>query len=125
MVCGEVGVECCLLGGDVGVCVLVWVLGVLVVLFDCSCGDYVLDQFVLIVEVDCIGCIKCIQVCLVDVIVGGVKYMYIVIVDLCIGCGLCLLLCLVDCIVLLFCGNGFMLQCGVLFCWVMVMWLLL
>lgn len=106
MVCGEVGVDCCLLGGDVGVWVLVQVLGVLVILFDCLCGEYKVVQVVLIVEVDCIGCIKCIQVCLVDVIVGGVKYMYMVIVDLCIGCELCILLCLVDCIELVLLQLG-------------------
>jgi electron transport complex protein RnfB len=54
-----------------------------------------------IVEADCIGCTKCIQVCPVDAIVGAAKLMHTVIVDDCTGCELCVPACPVDCIVLL------------------------
>ncbi|MFC5740906.1 RnfABCDGE type electron transport complex subunit B [Dyella tabacisoli] len=53
-----------------------------------------------IVEADCIGCTKCIQVCPVDAIVGAAKLMHTVIVDDCTGCELCVPACPVDCIVL-------------------------
>ncbi len=54
-----------------------------------------------IVEADCIGCTKCIQVCPVDAIVGAAKLMHTVIADDCTGCELCVPACPVDCIVLL------------------------
>jgi electron transport complex protein RnfB len=53
-----------------------------------------------IVEADCIGCTKCIQVCPVDAIVGGAKLMHSVIEDDCTGCELCVPACPVDCIAL-------------------------
>ncbi len=53
-----------------------------------------------IVEADCIGCTKCIQVCPVDAIVGASKLMHTVIADDCTGCELCVPACPVDCIVL-------------------------
>ncbi len=53
-----------------------------------------------VVEADCIGCTKCIQVCPVDAIVGAAKLMHTVIADDCTGCELCVPACPVDCIVL-------------------------
>lgn len=55
-------------------------------------------MLVVIDENNCIGCIKCIQVCLVDVIVGVMCVMYMVMSDFCIGCNLCVDLCLMYCI---------------------------
>lgn len=49
-------------------------------------------------EEECIGCVKCIQACPVDAIVGAPKLMHTVIADLCTGCDLCVLPCPVDCI---------------------------
>lgn len=46
----------------------------------------------------CIGCMKCIQACPVDAIVGTSKRMHTVIEDECTGCGLCVAPCPVDCI---------------------------
>jgi electron transport complex protein RnfB len=54
-----------------------------------------------IVEADCIGCTKCIQVCPVDAIVGAAKLMHTVIADDCTGCELCVPACPVDCIELI------------------------
>ncbi len=48
----------------------------------------------------CIGCMKCIQVCPVDAIVGAAKRMHTIIANECTGCGLCLPPCPVDCIAL-------------------------
>lgn len=53
-----------------------------------------------IIEPECIGCTKCIQVCPVDAIVGAGKRMHTVIDDRCTGCELCVPACPVDCIVL-------------------------
>jgi len=49
-------------------------------------------------EEECIGCMKCIQVCPVDAIIGGAKQMHTVLTDECTGCDLCLEPCPVDCI---------------------------
>lgn len=51
-----------------------------------------------IVEPECIGCTKCIQVCPVDAIVGSAKQMHTVIASACTGCDLCIPACPVDCI---------------------------
>lgn len=53
-----------------------------------------------VIEADCIGCTKCIQVCPVDAIVGAAKLMHTVIAEDCTGCELCVPACPVDCIVL-------------------------
>jgi Na+-translocating ferredoxin:NAD+ oxidoreductase subunit B len=52
-------------------------------------------------EAECIGCMKCINVCPVDAILGSAKHMHTVIADECTGCDLCVPACPVDCIDLL------------------------
>lgn len=49
-------------------------------------------------EPACIGCMKCIQACPVDAIVGAAKFMHTVIAAQCTGCELCIPPCPVDCI---------------------------
>jgi len=46
----------------------------------------------------CIGCMKCIEVCPVDAIIGTKKMMHSVISQECTGCKLCLKSCPMDCI---------------------------
>lgn len=46
----------------------------------------------------CIGCVKCINACPVDAIVGAPKLMHTVIADACTGCELCVPVCPMDCI---------------------------
>lgn len=46
----------------------------------------------------CIGCVKCINACPVDAIVGAPKKAHVVIDSLCTGCDLCIEPCPVDCI---------------------------
>ncbi len=58
-----------------------------------------IDMVVEIVEKDCIGCTKCIQVCPVDAIIGAAKQMHTIILDDCTGCDLCIPACPVDCII--------------------------
>jgi electron transport complex protein RnfB len=49
-------------------------------------------------EAECIGCMKCVQACPVDAILGSPKQMHTVIGDECTGCELCVAPCPVDCI---------------------------
>jgi len=49
----------------------------------------------------CIGCMKCIEACPVDAIIGSAKQMHTVINDICTGCELCVPACPVDCIEML------------------------
>jgi electron transport complex protein RnfB len=53
-----------------------------------------------IIEADCIGCVKCIPACPVDAILGASKFMHTVIASECTGCELCIAPCPVDCIVM-------------------------
>ena len=49
-------------------------------------------------EPECIGCMKCIQACPFDAIIGAQNLMHTVIADACNGCKLCIEPCPVDCI---------------------------
>lgn len=51
-----------------------------------------------IAEELCIGCVKCIEACPFDAIVGAAKQMHTVIPNDCTGCQLCIEPCPVDCI---------------------------
>lgn len=53
-----------------------------------------------VIEPDCIGCTKCIQVCPTDAIVGAANLMHSVVPDWCSGCELCVPVCPTDCIVM-------------------------
>jgi len=46
----------------------------------------------------CIGCVKCINACPVDAIIGAPKLMHTIISQECTGCELCIEPCPVDCI---------------------------
>ena len=65
-------------------------------------------QFLLatIREAECIGCMKCIQACPADAILGSAGLMHTVIAEECIGCQLCVAPCPVDCIDLVAVGMG-------------------
>ena len=52
-------------------------------------------------EARCIGCVRCIEACPVDAIVGAQGFMHTVVEDWCVGCGLCVAPCPVDCIEML------------------------
>lgn len=55
-------------------------------------------QIAVIEEQYCIGCVKCIQACPVDAIIGAKGQMHTIIPDLCTGCELCISPCPMDCI---------------------------
>ena len=65
--------------------------------------DVLLPQQV-IAEIDedtCIGCVKCVEACPVDAIVGSARLLHAVIPEYCTGCKLCLPPCPVDCITMI------------------------
>jgi len=94
---GEVGIDRCPPGGDAGARALARLLGVPPLPYDRTRGVHAPDAVAVIIENDCIGCTKCIQVCPVDAIIGAAKLMHTIIPDVCTGCELCLPVCPVDC----------------------------
>lgn len=98
MVREQAAINRCPPGGTVGIRRLAEQLGKDVVDLDPSCGHERPRVRVRIVEVDCIGCTKCIQACPVDAILGAPKRMHSVVAELCTGCELCIEPCPVDCI---------------------------
>ena len=96
---GEAPINQCPPGGDDVIRKLADLLDVEVLELNPDHGEISEDTVVEIVEQDCIGCTKCIQVCPVDAIVGAAKKMHTVIADECTGCDLCIPACPVDCIV--------------------------
>lgn len=51
-------------------------------------------------EEDCVGCVRCIEVCPVDAIIGAARFSHTVLTADCTGCELCIPACPVDCITL-------------------------
>jgi electron transport complex protein RnfB len=97
---GEAKINQCPPGGAIGIARLAALLDVPVLPLDPEHGIEKPRTLARIVEADCIGCTKCIQVCPVDAIVGASKVMHTVMSDDCTGCELCVPACPVDCIVL-------------------------
>ena len=98
---GEAPINQCPPGGAAGIEKLAALLQQPVLPLDPQHGIEKPRTLARIVEADCIGWTKCIQVCPVDAIVGASKLMHTVIADDCTGCELCVPACPVDCIVLL------------------------
>ena len=97
---GEAQINQCPPGGDEGIKQLAELLDLEVLELNPDNGDEkTIDMVVEVVEEDCIGCTKCIQVCPVDAIIGAAKQMHTVILDACTGCDLCIPACPVDCII--------------------------
>jgi electron transport complex protein RnfB len=98
MAAGEADIDRCPPGGDEGVARLAALLGRAAKALDPVHGEYRPPAVAVIDESLCIGCVKCIQACPVDAIVGASKRMHTVIAAWCTGCELCLPPCPVDCI---------------------------
>ncbi len=96
---GEAMINQCPPGGQEGIKKLAELLDIEALELNPDNGAEESDQVVEIIEADCIGCTKCIQVCPVDAIVGAAKQMHTVILDECTGCDLCIPACPVDCII--------------------------
>lgn len=95
---GEAPINRCPPGGQAGIRKLAALLGVPELPLDTTRGVEKPRMLAHIVERDCIGCTKCIQVCPTDAIVGAPKLMHTVLADDCTGCELCVAACPVDCI---------------------------
>ncbi|WP_154222242.1 electron transport complex subunit RsxB [Marinicella rhabdoformis] len=96
---GDAPINQCPPGGEEGIKKLAELLDLEVLELNPENGQETVDTIVEIVEPDCIGCTKCIQVCPVDAIVGAAKLMHTVIAAECTGCDLCIPACPVDCII--------------------------
>lgn len=96
---GDVPINRCPPGGAEGIARLAELLDQATLALDPDCGEEKPRTVARIIEADCIGCTKCIQVCPTDAIVGAGKLMHTVITDQCTGCELCIPACPVDCIV--------------------------
>jgi electron transport complex protein RnfB len=96
----EAPINRCPPGGAAGIAKLAALLDQPVLALDPAHGVEKPRTLARVVEADCIGCTKCIQVCPVDAIVGAAKLMHTVLIDDCTGCELCVPACPVDCIVL-------------------------
>jgi electron transport complex protein RnfB len=97
---GAADIDQCPPGGDEGVARLARLLGREAKALNPEYGTFRPPQVAVIDEAACIGCVKCIQACPVDAIVGAPKAMHTVIASWCTGCELCLPPCPVDCIAL-------------------------
>ena len=85
-------------GGEATIQKLADLMGVEAKPLDDAHGESDVKKVAYIREDECIGCIKCIQACPVDAIVGATRQMHTVITDECTGCDLCVAPCPVDCI---------------------------
>ncbi|MGR8978568.1 MAG: electron transport complex subunit RsxB [Gammaproteobacteria bacterium] len=97
---GSADINQCPPGGEVGIRTLADFLGVAPKPLNPRYGQHKPKAAAFIIEEDCIGCVKCIQACPVDAIVGAAKLMHTVIASECTGCELCLEPCPMDCIVM-------------------------
>ena len=95
---GEADINRCPPGGSAGVQALAALLDRAVLPLDPDCGEEAPLRLAFIREVECIGCVKCIQACPVNAIIGASKRIHTIIADRCTGCELCLPPCRVDCI---------------------------
>ena len=94
----EADINQCPPGGNTGIRLLAKHLGVEAKALNTAHGEESTPKVAEIVEADCIGCAKCIQVCPVDAIIGAQKFMHTIIGSECTGCELCVAACPVDCI---------------------------
>lgn len=95
---GDAKINQCPPGGETGIKALATLLGREVLPLNAEHGEEKPKALAVIIEDICIGCVKCIQACPVDAIVGASKVMHTVIADECTGCELCIPPCPVDCI---------------------------
>lgn len=92
---GEAPVTVCPPGGKVLAEELAAKLGVTV---DLSALDDGPPKLAGVEETTCIGCIKCLQVCPTDAIVGAPKQIHVVMAQACTGCGKCVEVCPTECL---------------------------
>jgi electron transport complex protein RnfB len=86
----EAGVTSCAPGGKAVAEALAKKLGVTA---DMSDHEDAGPQFAVVNEDLCIGCLRCVQECSTDAIMGAPKQMHTVLVDACHGCAKCFKIC--------------------------------
>jgi electron transport complex protein RnfB len=99
---GQADINQCPPGGDAGILALSILLNIPSKALNAEHGETKAESVVVIREIECIGCTKCIQACPVDAIVGASKLMHTVLAEYCTGCNLCIPPCPVDCIDIVF-----------------------
>ena len=97
---GTADINQCPPGGSEGIVALADLLGLEPKHLNPKHGEERSLEVAFIVEEDCIGCVKCIQACPVDAIIGASKHMHTVVSAECTGCELCIPPCPVDCIIM-------------------------
>ncbi len=97
---GDANINQCPPGGQKGIDALATLLDVKSIPLNPEYGEEKPARVALIIEEDCIGCVKCIQACPIDAIIGAAKQMHTIIATECTGCELCIEPCPVDCITL-------------------------
>jgi H+/Na+-translocating ferredoxin:NAD+ oxidoreductase subunit B len=95
---GEADINQCPPGGTETIKALANLLGRPVKPLNPENGLEKATQLAVIDESLCIGCVKCINACPVDAILGAAKQMHSVLVEECTGCELCIAPCPMDCI---------------------------
>lgn len=98
IVTGKAEINQCPPGGSNTILQLARLLGTRVIPLNPEFGKESPKKVAYIDEEICIGCVKCIQACPVDAIIGAPKQMHTVIKQECTGCELCVEPCPVDCI---------------------------
>jgi electron transport complex protein RnfB len=97
---GTADINQCPPSGEEGIKDLAQLLGVAAKPLNPQFGQHKPRSVAVIIEKDCIGCVKCLAACPVDAILGAAKFMHTVIASECTGCELCIAPCPVDCIVM-------------------------
>ncbi len=100
LLAGSADINQCPPGGAAGIAALAAWFGVASKPLNPAFGTHKPRSVAVIIEEKCIGCVKCINACPVDAILGAAKAMHTVIADECTGCELCIAPCPVDCIIM-------------------------
>ena len=95
---GEADINQCPPGGTATIKALADLLGRQVKSLNPENGVEKEKHLALIDETLCIGCVKCINACPTDAILGAAKQMHSVLATECTGCELCIAPCPMDCI---------------------------
>ncbi|MDJ0927633.1 MAG: electron transport complex subunit RsxB [Gammaproteobacteria bacterium] len=95
---GDAAINQCAPGGDLTIRAVAELLGQTPRPLNPVYGEHRGPLVATIDEAACIGCLRCLEVCPVDAILGAPRHLHTVLNDLCTGCELCIAPCPVDCI---------------------------
>ncbi len=98
IICGEADINQCPPGGEATIKTIANLLSREFKPLNLENGMEKGQYVALIDETLCIGCVKCINACPVDAILGTAKQMHAVLAAECTGCELCIAPCPTDCI---------------------------